>query len=127
LGWNPTKRLHNRSHVDFYWVDEGPPTEQEVTEHHERTRKNRNVCVEAMRRRNLELSADYHKARTAKSGAIRKGKHWVKDVALRVGRSVVINGITFNNLKHASKVTGLNAYFIRKRAKSADWPNYVFI
>lgn len=128
LGWSPERRLRSRKYADFYFVDEGKPSEQEIEENRQKSAQNKKRCIEAMRQRNISLPQSYHKRRTAKTTATRRmrGFKWVKPLALRKGRKVSINGREFNNLKHATQETNLTACQIRCRVKLND-PTCFFI
>lgn len=131
LGWNPIKRLASRKFINFYWIDQGEPTAQEIKENTLKTQINKHRSIEAMRKRNLELPNSYHKQRTIKALNARKTLYgslaWKKPTALRKGRKVSIDGIVFNNLKQAEKMLLVKSWKIRQRARSNKFPTWFYV
>ena len=127
LGRDPTRRLRSRKHIDFYFVDEGMPTQEEIAQNISKTLVNKKRSINAMIATNKAMPASYHKERTKKSGASRKGKQWIKPLEQRAGTSVSIDEIVYNNLKHAQERLGLSSYIIRKRCKDDTCPSYFFV
>jgi hypothetical protein len=127
LGWDPTRRIKSRKHVDFYFIDEGRPSFEEVTDNIAKSKANKKRSIEAMSKVNKALPKSYHKARTQKSGLVRRGQHWRKPIEQRKGTQVSIDGVIYANLKHAQASLGLSAYIIRKRCQNDSYPNYFFI
>lgn len=127
LGWDPVRRIRSRRFIDFFFIDEGQPTAEEVQLLTLRRADNNKKSINAMRRTNKSMPAEYHKERTRIAGLKRRGKQWTKTIAERAGRSVIIEGVTFMNLRHAADVTKLSAYLIKQRCSSPDWPGYEFL
>lgn len=131
LGWNPFRRLKSpRKYADFYWVDEGAPTTEELEHSLVLSRQNKQKSIEAMRKVNLALSKETHRARTQKTLVTRRANNtlsWTKPTTERKGRRVSIDGVIYNNMKTASKSTNLSLHIIRKRLCSDEFPTYQYI
>lgn len=127
IGFDPSRRLHGRKYENFYWVDEGPISKNELELATLQTKMNKQKSIEAMKLKNLTLSKEYHQARTKKSGQSRKGKHWICPISSRIGRKVSIDSVIYNNLKHASSVVGLKPWQIRVKARNPSIQNIFFV
>lgn len=127
LGWSPIRRIRSRKYAEFYYVDEGPPSTGEIAANIRAERINKQRCIDSMRLKNLSAPNTYHKERTRKSGLARRGKGWNKPVSERQGTRVSIDGITYNNLRHAQESVRLSSPTIRKRCCSDEWPTYLFV
>lgn len=114
LGWDPIRKIKSRKDENFYYVSDGKPSQDEILRNKAIETKNKKRSIDAMKIVNLTLSKEYHKQRTKKSGLSRKGKKWKKDSSMRMGRTITVDGVSFNNLKHAAKVTGLTYSQIKK-------------
>lgn len=127
LGWDPLRRLNSRKHIDFYYLDEGQPSTEEVELNRTASLINKRRCVDAMCSKTSSMPVSWHKERTRKSGQTRRGQTWHKHVKDRIGRRVSIDGVVYNNLRQAQTEVKLSAPTIRKRCRSASWPTYQFV
>lgn len=129
LGWDPTRRLNSRKHEDFYYVDEGKPSIEEIQTNLSKEKKNKQRSIEAMRQQNLSLPGEYHTQRISKTTTTRRQRNsrWKTLKSLRKGRKISVDGQIFHNLQYAASILNESVYQIRKRIKSDDYPTYFFV
>jgi hypothetical protein len=129
LGWDPIRRIHSRLYTDFYYIDEGQPTEQEIEKNTAKMALNKQRSINAMRARNLSLPSEHHKQRIAKAIATkaRRNGKWICPAASRKGRKISIDNVVYNNIVYATSITGLSTYIIRRRAKDDNDATCFFV
>lgn len=118
MKFDPTRRIKSRKYADYYFVDEGLPTDEEIAKNKQQCATNRRKCIDAMKRKNLSLTKEEIEQRIKNSHNTRRenGFLWKKPQAERKGRRIVIDDVEYANLWHASTTLNTKNYFLRKRA-----------
>lgn len=72
IGFNPSRRLNNRSHIDFYYVNQGPTTQSEVDSWNQKLKNNSLKCIELMKIASNKMSREDRVKKALKAAKTRK-------------------------------------------------------
>lgn len=122
MKFDPTRRLRSRKCAEYYFVDEGPPSKEEISTNILKYRSNQRIAIEAMKQKNLSLTKEEVDQRIKNSHDARRknGFLWKKPQAERKGRRIIIDDVEYANLWHASTTLNIKNYFLRKRANDSS-------
>jgi hypothetical protein len=132
LGFNPQSRLYSRRYEDFYFVDEGPLTINEIAKNAERREMNRIKGIKARgdALRNMSKRKRKEKARkahiTKKKTCPHVGSLISEGLRKAPGKTnFSIDGKIFNKLRIACEEFGIPRHTLTMRLDSDKWPTWV--
>lgn len=133
IGFNPQRRLIKRNHLDFYYVDQGPVTINEIENNHNIARNNKLRTLEALRISQLNMSEETRRKRGFASAEGRKNqsdminKKISNSLKARPGKRISINGQIYNKTRIASEKLNIKESTIKFRIKSKNFPSWFYI
>jgi hypothetical protein len=133
IGFNPQCRLRLRKYSDFYYFDQGPLTEAEISEEKERRRIAKLNGIKARAKGVSSMSPAKRREKGIKAAKTRKltcldiGDKISVSLKNKPGRKVSIDGIVYDKGRIAAEKLNMIYGTVKVRLRSKSFPTWFYL